>query len=432
MSNPCASFPSFVLNAMSSTVASFTPASHASLWCESWRSVPFSSAKISPGCVAVPASTAILPSLTEREAAGDAASGQQRLHGAAGRRDPADVLRAIVGVEKDDRFSVGAELRRRDRTVERGCEKVRRTAAHVHHRELLFVVGEEPRFAALEIRDGLAVGAPRERPVVRAVERGETPRRRAGSRVDDEDVGVVRAVRVDALRPRARERDRLSVRRPRRMRFLERAGRDQRRFLGGDVEHVEMRARRIEVAVVVVLEVVSVDDDRLGFRVRRIGRVERRAHDQRDALAVRRPRVVVDAIFQLSDALRFTAATVEQPELRAFAAFARREERQVFPVRTPARRGLGVRRRRQLNALRAVPARHPDIGIRFVFRRVERGDGVGDPLTVGRDLRARRRCAAGTCRRRGRRASPWPARRVRTWSRSRGSRSSRWRWRVGA
>ncbi len=109
--------------------------------------------------------------------------------------------------------------------------------------------------------------------------------------------------------------------------------------------------------------------------------------DQHEARAVGGPRILGDAALDVADLHGFTAGPVHQPELSALGALARRDERQVFVVRTPARLRLAVRRRGHLDFLGAVPARHPDVGVVLVGVLDGPRDDVGDPLAVGRPLR---------------------------------------------
>ena len=105
------------------------------------------------------------------------------------------------------------------------------------------------------------------------------------------------------------------------------AGRQDLGLLRRDVEEIEVGALAAQVAVDVRLEVVAVDDDRLGGlgrvvlrsslvvlgRDRRIGVVD----DEDEALAVGRPGVVGDAALDVGELDRFPAGAIEQPDLRA-------------------------------------------------------------------------------------------------------------------
>src|SRR5262249_34578577 len=143
-------------------------------------------------------------------------SRRQRLRPAAAGRHATDVLRAVVRVQEHDRLSIRAEMRGRDRTVERGREYARRSTGHVDDAEPLPCVRVELLLSPLQTRDRAAVWTPRQWAVVGPVERRESLWCRTDPRFDDEDIGVVRAIRIDSLRARADERDRRAVGRPRR------------------------------------------------------------------------------------------------------------------------------------------------------------------------------------------------------------------------
>src|SRR5207248_10130459 len=104
------------------------------------------------------------------------------------------------------------------------------------------------------------------------------------------------------------------------------------------------------------------------------------------ALRIGRPCELGDSTAQLAHALRLTAAPIEQPDLRSFSFLASGQKCQVTTVRAPTRRALAFRTRRHADRRGAVPARHPDIVVRLVLRRIDRRDGIRDPSAVGRDL----------------------------------------------
>src|SRR6185437_4557635 len=115
----------------------------------------------------------------------------------------------------------------------------------------------------------------------------------------------------------------------------------------------------LQIAFVVILEVIARDDDWPGWRGGvRLGRVGIFRHEDH-ALAVGRPRIVGDPTCDAGDPDRLPAPTVEQPELGFLGALARGEEREIAIVRTPARVVLALLARRRLDRAGAVPARHP-------------------------------------------------------------------------
>ena len=211
------------------------------------------------------------------------------------------------------------------------------------------------------------------------------------------DVAVVAAIGIGAAL--ADKRDLRAVGRPRRTAVVEVAAGDLLGLLRRDVEEVEMIAQVLQVAGVVALELVAIDDDgRLRLLLpaldllgvlARIGI----AHHEHQARAVGRPLVVVDAALDVGELLGLAAGAIEQPDLRALLLLvlvaARRREREVLAVRAPPRTRLAVLARRELHGPRAVPAHHPDVAVALVLLDVRRPHGVGDPVAVGRDLRVR-------------------------------------------
>ena len=158
-----------------------------------------------------------------------------------------------------------------------------------------------------------------------------------------------------------------------------------------------MIAQVLQVARVVALELIAIDDDRrlrLALPAFHLLRVVRRigvADDEHEPRAVGRPRVVVDAALHVGELLRLAAGAVQQPDLRPLLLLvlvaARRRECEVLPVRAPPRTRLAVLARRQLDRLRAVDAHHPDVAVPLVLLDVDQAHRVGNPLAVGRDLR---------------------------------------------
>ena len=122
--------------------------------------------------------------------------------------------------------------------------------------------------AGLQVGDALAVRAPggarlERRVVVRAREAGDRLLRAARARLDDVDVPVEVAVRIGAALRHVG--DARAVRRPGRQVLVVAARGQLRRLLARDLEQVQVLAPVRQPAGVVLLEVVAVDDDRLGL-----------------------------------------------------------------------------------------------------------------------------------------------------------------------
>src|SRR5688572_1565745 len=120
-----------------------------------------------------------------------------------------------------------------------------------------------------------------------------------------------------------------------------------------------------EIAGLVLLEVIAVDDDRrrrlvllaLLFLVRIFV-----GDDQRQPLAVGRPGVVDHVAVESGERARFAAGAIEQPDLfRLFIVAARREKREILAVGTPPRRVLALFGASELQGALAVPAHHPHV-----------------------------------------------------------------------
>ena len=126
--------------------------------------------------------------------ADDAAAGGERLDLAAVGRHARQVLDPIVLDDDVEALAVGRPLRRAHRPVQRLGEQRRGAAGSRDHGELGLVVGVPLRFVALQVRDPLAVWTPRQRAAVLPGVSRQLPRRRAGLRVDHEDVAVVAAI----------------------------------------------------------------------------------------------------------------------------------------------------------------------------------------------------------------------------------------------
>src|SRR5262249_37453031 len=99
-----------------------------------------------------------------------------------------------------------------DRPVELLGKRTGRAAGSRYHREAILHIGIEPRLAALEISDQLAVRAPGEELIVGSVGMRQPARRSAGPRLDDIDLRT--AVWIERLLAGPGEGDQSSVRRP--------------------------------------------------------------------------------------------------------------------------------------------------------------------------------------------------------------------------
>ncbi len=104
------------------------------------------------------------------------------------------------------------------------------------------------------------------------------------------------------------------------------AGRQRLGLLRRDVEQLKMRSLAAKIAADVGLEVVPVDDDRLGV----FGSASflslsfsssatlgiRILHDEHEPLAVGRPGVIRDASLDVGQLDRFATGAIQQPDLR--------------------------------------------------------------------------------------------------------------------
>src|SRR5687767_10564455 len=152
-----------------------------------------------------------------------------------------------------------------------------------------------------------------------------------------------------------------------------------------------MLALRAEIAGLVFLEVIAIDDDRRRRLVLLAFFLPARifvGDDECQAPAIGRPHVLDDIAVETRERTGFAARAVEQPDLlRIFFAAASREEREIFAVRAPARSVLALFGARELQRALAVPARHPDVRAALVFDEVRGAHRVSDPLAVRRNLR---------------------------------------------
>ena len=146
-------------------------------------------------------------------------------------------------------------------------------------------------------------------------------------------------------------------------------------------------------ALAVVLEGEAVHHDRFRPVLGRVagdrqGVGRRIGGDEGEPVAVRRPGVLGDPAREVGDPLRLAPGAVEQPELVGLVGvLAGGEKSEVAPVGAPARGVLLVRTAGDPHRAGAVPARHPDVLVHPVPRRVGGGDRVRHPRAVGRELR---------------------------------------------
>ena len=107
--------------------------------------------------------------------------------------------------------------------------------------------------------------------------------------------------------------------------------------------------------------------------------------DQRETPAIGRPVKGQHRAFEIGENLRFTAQTIEHPDLsrRILVIALRGEKSEVFAVGTPARVVFARAGIRELNLLLAVPAAHPNVSDLLVFVVIARRHGVGDPIAFG-------------------------------------------------
>ena len=314
----------------------------------------------------------------------------------AARGDPGQVIDAIVLEEEKHRRAVGRPDRGEDLSVERRGQNLRRAAAHRNDGDVLYGVVEQVERTALDVGEALSIrapgraAAPPSRVAVSTRIGGDLPRLGARLRFHHVDVVVVGTIGLGPAP--AHEGDRAAVGRPRRGDLVVVAWGDELGFPGGDIEKVEVFPAGRDVAGLVLLEAIAVNDDRLrGLRGRIAGHPLIGVGvfgDQRESDAVGRPGVVGDAAGEIGDALRLTAVPVEEPELIGLARIvAAGEKGDVAAIGAPARGVFAGRAPGELDGASTVPARHPDVGVVAVVHRVHGGDGVGDPAAVGGELR---------------------------------------------
>ena len=119
----------------------------------------------------------------------------------------------------------------------------------------------------------------------------------------------------------------------------------------------------------------------------RVARVVRaigiHARNERDRLAVGRPKLIVGASGKGSDPRRFPAR--QRNPIDLCIAVPPRKKRKLLAIRRPAR-PLIAPSARNLPRLAARCGDNPNIGNRVIRLLIGYGDGVGDPFSVGRDL----------------------------------------------
>ena len=165
-----------------------------------------------------------------------------------------------------------------------------------------------------------------------------------------------------------------------------------------------MRAAAVEVADVVLLEQVAVDDDRLRrlplrarFLPLGLVRVGVLRHE-REAPAVGGPGEVLHPALHPGQWRGLAARGVEQPDLGLGLVVVLApggQERDPAAVRAPARMRVVLGAHGQAHVPGAVPTAHPDVARLLVPLEVVGRDDVGDPRAVRRDPGVGHRAHAG-------------------------------------
>ena len=250
--------------------------------------------------------------------------------------------------------------------------------------------------AASDVRDQLPVRTPRRaaaeiRITVGALKGGQLPFGCPRARSDGVEVPVLGPIGIGA--PLGHEGNRIAVGGPGGQQVVVIAGRERLTTAGTEIQHLEMLAAVIEIALLVLLELEPIEHDgtrALGRRART--GVRRNAigvgilHHQRQPLPVRSPCVILDAAGKSGHPLGLTAAAIQQPELLGVVRIVPvGEEREPPAVRAPLGSVLRFGRRGQPDRTGPIPARHPDVALSPVAQGIDGGDGVADPGAVGRD-----------------------------------------------
>ena len=205
-----------------------------------------------------------------RDGGEHAAAGQHALYGAAGARRASEDHRSVILELRVDPRAVGGPCGIHEAAIDRGGEHAHGPAGDRYHSESLQRIVDQAVPATLQECDLAAVRAPRDVAaplwiVVVEIILRELTHRTAGCGSHDVEIPVVGAVGIRlALRD---ERDRGAVRRPGGQHFVVVAARELREMAGGDVEQPEMHAMMVEIPLDVLLELVAVDDDRMGRAV---------------------------------------------------------------------------------------------------------------------------------------------------------------------
>ena len=272
---------------------------------------------------------------------------RQALHVAgAGERHAGEILHAVVRNRGQHGFAVVGELGCTDGVIKLLREVLRLSAGGIDHHQLRLVIDAVLWRNSLAVDQALAIRRPRQRSLIAAGKASDLPGGRGRCGGDDEDVSVRNAIRV-GLRLIAGEGDLPAVRAPLRILLAKRSrascGRigQLRELLRRDVEEEEVRLQIGKVALAIFLEVKAINDDGprllglalLGLRL--VFRLDR----QQQSLRVGRPAEAAEVVFDVGDLLRFAAAAVEHPHLRAFgcATLAPRGEGEVASIGAPLR-----------------------------------------------------------------------------------------------
>src|SRR5262249_409708 len=105
-------------------------------------------------------------------------------------------------------------------------------------------------------------------------------------------------------------------------------------------------------------------------------------------LRVGRPVIAAEAAFEVRELLRFTAASIQQPDLIALGlARTAGGEREISSVATPSRCAFTVRTGSHAEMLCAIPTAHPDIGVALIARGVDGTYRIRHPFSIRGDLR---------------------------------------------
>jgi hypothetical protein len=182
------------------------------------------------------------------------------------------VLGTVVRDEHKDGLIAGAEDRVRHAAIELVGDDARLAAIGGHDSQAIEVIGTVFRIAALRVSDELAVARPRQAASIGTWMRGQFARRGSSGGSDDKNVAVVGTVGFRVVI--ADERDPGAVGRQHGAVFVVLVvGGDLFQPVALDVEEINVTVLVVaEVALNVLLEMVAIDDDRLGRLGGRAGR----------------------------------------------------------------------------------------------------------------------------------------------------------------